>query len=259
MEKQLQSERWLLIMDIIRTEKTVRVEDLSNRLNVSENTIRRDLNMLAHKGMVERTKGGALSRMEGISEKSFSSREARNRDGKELIAEKAAEMIKKGDTVILDGGTTAVRLAERIAEMEHITVLTNSIDVAAILSEAQGITLVLSGGIYNSDSRTLTGLPAEKFFKDVNADKLFLAVTGISPEQGLSDQNMFETQVKLVMLDKAAEVIVLADKSKFGRSAFSPICDFSQVDKIICDTLPENISPSSFKEKGVEVLICLKK
>lgn len=256
MEKQFQSERWILIMDIIRSEKSVRVENLATRLKVSENTIRRDLNMLAHKGMVERTKGGAVSRMEGVSEKSFSTREERNRDSKELIADKAASLIHKGDTIILDGGTTAVRLAERIAEMNHVTVITNSLDVAYILTEAPGITLVVSGGIYNDHSRTMTGLPAEKFFREVNADKLFLAVTGITPEQGLSDQNMFETPVKLAMLDKASEVIVLADSSKFGRSAFSPICDLSRVNKVISDSLPEGTSQEILENKGVEVLLC---
>lgn len=243
-------------MDIIRKEKAVRVEDLAERLNVSENTIRRDLNMLARKGMVERTKGGAVSNMEGLSEKSFSTRKDRNRDSKESIAELACRQIKRGDTIILDGGTTAIALAEKISELDHITVLTNSLDVANILTEAPGITLVLSGGIYNSNSRTMIGLPAEKFFTEIHADTLFLAVTGITAEQGLSDQNMFETPVKLKMLQCAGKIIVLADSSKFGRAAFSPICKLSEVDLLITDAFPENQSISEFKERGVEILTC---
>lgn len=252
----MQSERWIVIMDIIREEKSARVEDLALRLNVSENTIRRDLSMLSRRGLIERTKGGALSNMEGLSEKSFSTRQARNRSGKELIAEKAASLVRRGETIILDGGTTALLLAEKIAEMDHITVLTNSLDVAQILSENSNITLVLSGGIFDPNSRTMTGPPAQKFFEEVNGDKLFLAVTGISAEKGLTDQNMQETPVKIRMLASAAEVIVLADSSKFGRTAFSPICDLSQIDRIITDTLPDRKTVEDINNKNVEIITC---
>lgn len=258
MDRQFQSERWILITDIIRNEKSVRVEDLAFRLNVSENTIRRDLNMLARKGMLQRTKGGAITNLDGISEKSFNERKGKNRDGKELIAERAASFIQMGDTIILDGGSTALLLAEKIIEKEHITVLTNSLDVAYILSDAQGITLALSGGILSSDSRTMTGSPAEQFFTRINADRLFLAVTGISAKGGLSDQNMFETPVKKKMIERADQVIVLADKSKFGRDAFSPIGDLSLADIIITDHMPENLSINTLKEKGIELIVCKK-
>lgn len=248
-------------MDIIRAEKSVRVEDLAIRLNVSENTIRRDLNLLAQKGLVERTKGGAVSTssMDSLTEKTFSNRQEKNRDSKELIAEQASSLIKKGDTIILDGGTTAIRLAEKIADMDHITVLTNSLDVAYVLSDARGITLALSGGVFNSDSRTMTGMPAEKFFSDVNADKLFLAVTGISALKGLSDQNMFETPVKLKMIERASEIIVLADSSKFGRTAFSPIGGLSIADKVITDKEPHTEICDAIIKSGVELIVCSEK
>lgn len=244
-------------MDIIRAEKSVRVENLATRLNVSENTIRRDLNMLAHKGMLERTTGGAVSTTDELTEKSFNDRSRRNRDCKELIADKAASYIKKGDTLILDGGTTALRLAEKIWEMNHITVLTNSLDVAYILADAKGVTLVLSGGILNRDSRTLTGMPAEKFFSDINADKLFLAVTALSAEQGLSDQNMYETPVKMKMIERAKEIIVLADNSKFNKTAFSPIGELSIADRIITDKEPDPQCRKSIETMGVELIVCV--
>lgn len=259
MDKQYQSERWLLIMDIIRAEKTVRVEDLAHRLNVSENTIRRDLNMLSGKNMLQRTQGGAVSAEEGLSERTFNERRDKNSNGKEMIAEKAAEFINKGDTIILDGGTTGVYLAERICDMEHITVLTNSLDVANILADSKGITLVLSAGILNNDSRTVTGMPAEKFFSDINADKLFLAVTALSAEYGLSDQNMFETPVKIKMIERAKEIIVLADNTKFDKRAFSPIGDLSIIDRIITDSAPDEQCRKIIESKKVTLTICTEK
>ncbi|MBI9097875.1 MAG: DeoR/GlpR transcriptional regulator [Spirochaetaceae bacterium] len=257
MEKQYQAERYLLIMDIIRSEKTVQVENLALRLNVSENTIRRDLNILAEKKMLRRTKGGAISIMEDLSESTFKERKDKNSDSKEKIAHKAASFINKGDTIILDGGTTSIRLAEKIRAMEHVTVLTNSLDIANILSETKGITLVLSGGILNRDSRTVTGIPAEKFFSEINADKLFLAVTALSAEEGLSDQNMYETPVKMKMIERAREVIVLADNTKFSKRAFSPIGDLTIADRIITDREPEKGYRKQIEEKGVELIVCL--
>jgi DeoR/GlpR family transcriptional regulator of sugar metabolism len=256
MDKKNQSERWLLIMDIIRAEQSVRVEDLATRLNVSENTIRRDLNMLARKEMLQRTQGGAVSATEGLSERTFNERRDKNSHGKEKIAEKAATFIQTGETIILDGGTTALYLAEILCEMEHITVLTNSLDVANILIDAKGITVVLSGGILNSDSRTMTGLPAEKFFSGINADKLFLAVTALSPEHGFSDQNMFETPVKIKMIERAKEVIVLADYSKFNKKAFSPIGDLSLAHRIITDKNPDEQCRKIINIKRIKLSVC---
>ena len=134
-------------------------------------------------------------------------------------------------------------------------VLTNSLDIASILSDNRGITLVVSGGILNLDSRTMTGMPAERFFSDINADKLFLAVTGLSPEQGLSDQNMFETPVKKRMIEASTEVIVLADSTKFNRSAFSPIGGLDLADFIITDREPDAPTAQSIRNAGVRLLV----
>lgn len=258
MEKQYQPERYLKIMEIIRSEKTVRVENLASRLSVSENTIRRDLNNLAEKRMIQRTKGGAIDISNELPKNNLDVRLDKNRDCKEMIAVEAVKQIQRGDIIILDGGTTSIKLAEKIREMMHITVLTNSLDVANILSNSSRITLVLSGGIFNPDSRTMTGIPAEKFFTDIYANKLFLAVTGISPEQGLSDQNMFETPVKLKMIEAAAEIIVLADHSKFQKTSFSPIGSLDIVQKIITDKAPDAETVKKIETTGVQLITCTK-
>lgn len=256
MDKQYQVERLVQIVKIIETENTVRVEDLAVRFNVSENTIRRDLNTLAEKEKLERTQGGAVSLSKNIFESSFEDRKEKNRNIKALIADKAASYIKKGDTIILDGGTTNTILAEKIKEMDHLTVLTNSLDIANILIDARGITLVISGGILNSNSRTATGIPAESFFTSVNADKLFLGVTALSTDKGLSDQNMLETPIKKKMIEQADKVFILADCTKFNKTAFSPIGDFSIADTIITDCEPDFPCRKSIEAKGVELIIC---
>lgn len=258
MDRQYQAERFLLIMDIVRIEKTVRVENLATRLNVSENTVRRDLNILAKRELLQRTKGGAIDIISRLTENHISHRMGKNLDNKETIAEEAFKLIKPGETIILDGGTTSIKLAEKIRGIKHITVLTNSLDIANILSSCSDITLVLSGGILNTDAGTMTGIPAEKFFSEVNADKLFLAVTGLSIDKGLSDQNMYETPVKLKMIEAATEVIVLADSSKFERVAFSPIGALKICKKIITNKSPEKRFVDYLDKIDVELITCTK-
>lgn len=105
----------------------------------------------------------------------------------------------------------------------------------------------------------MTGMPAEKFFSDVNADKLFLAVTGVASDKGFSDQNMFETPVKMKMIERASEIIVLADNSKFGRTAFSPIGDLSIAHKVVTDIRPDESICESIKNNGVDLIVCSEK
>lgn len=244
------------IMDIIKTEQSVRVENLAISLDVSENTIRRDLNLLAEKHQLQRTKGGAVSLSGTSPDNTFKDRIDKNCNSKGIIAEKAASFINRGETLILDGGTTNIKLAEKIKKMEHVTVLTNSLDIANILLGAKGITLVICGGIVNEDSRTMTGIPAERFFSDINADKLFLAVTALSALKGLSDQNMYETPVKKKMISCAREIIVLADSTKFNKTAFSPIGDLSLANIIITDKEPDSQSRQAIEAKGVKLIAC---
>ena len=236
MSKPIQAERHVAILDMVTAERVVRVEDLAEGLGVSENTIRRDLAVLEQEGRVRRTKGGAVLNQSDRVSGTFTRRLSAHRERKTRIAEAAMAYIEEGATVILDAGTTTYELALLLHGWCHLTVVTNSVAVADALDDAEGVTVVVSGGILHRPSRALVGPPAESFFADVHADTVFLAPAGVSAEVGLTDHNMQETPVKQRMIASACRVVVLADSGKLGRSALSLITPIAAEHTIITDT-----------------------
>ena len=255
----LQIERQLKIQEIIKTQKTVKVEDLAAKLDVSPNTIRRDLTNLERQGVLKRTQGGAVvPEIQTQSRQSFDLRSGANLTEKECIGRFAATMVKPGSTIILDAGTSTQHLAENLVNMQNLTVATNSMEVGYVLMTSPNITVIMSGGLLLGNSRALTGLPAEKFFTQISADQLFLGTCGVSLENGLTNRNMHEISVKQKMIEVAREVILLADHTKFGKSALSPFAELSLIDKIITDQAPPKDIMDALESKEIEVLIAQK-
>lgn len=241
MSKPIQAQRHVAIVDMVTADRVVRVEDLAEGLGVSENTIRRDLAILEQEGRVRRTKGGAVLNDTDRVSGAFTRRLSAHRERKTRIAHAAFAYIDEGATIILDAGTTTYELALLLHDRCHLTVVTNSVAVADALDDAEGITVVVSGGILHRPSRALIGPPAESFFADVHADAVFLAPAGVSAEVGLTDHNMHETPVKQRMLAAAGRVIVLADSGKLGRSALSLITPIVPEHTVITDTDADSV------------------
>ncbi len=243
----LQVERQLVIQDLIRQHQTVRVDDLAEKLDVSANTIRRDLTILEKQGVLKRTQGGAvIDDVPPLSatRQSFDLRSGKHLTEKELIGRCAAQLVQPGSTIILDSGTTTQQLADNLIPLERLTIATNSVEVAYSLIPYQHLTVILSGGILQNSSRSLIGLPAEQFFAQIHADQLFLATCGISLERGLTNGNLHETPIKQKMIEVAREVIVVADSGKFDHVALSAFASLDQIDKVITDAAapPEMIA-----------------
>lgn len=253
----LQIERQLRIQELIKAQQTVKVDELAIKLDVSPNTIRRDLTSLERQGVLKRTQGGAVvpEIQTPSARQSFDLRSGELSPEKERIGRYAATLVQPGSTIILDAGTSTQHLAENLLHMQNLTVATNSMEVGYTLMSCSTITVIMSGGILLGNSRALTGLPAEKFFSQIHADQLFLGTCGISLNNGLSNRNMHEISVKQKMIDVAREVILLADHTKFGRSALSPFADLSQIDKIITDADPPKEMMDALVKKRIEVLI----
>ena len=251
--KLLQPERFLKIQELLTNRHTVKVAELSAELNVSENTIRRDLVALEEAGICFRTKGGAGLLQSSVSGASFSRRLSRNRGVKSALARAAADLVKSGDTVILGSGTTAYELALKLCEMEHITVITPSLEAAQVLTGLPELTLILPGGIVHGPSRSMVGPPAEGFFETVNADILFLSVKGVSLEKGLTDHTMVEASVKRRMIDCAKRIILIADHAKLGQTALSSICGLSRVDTLITDDTADSRFVADLEKMGITV------
>jgi DeoR/GlpR family transcriptional regulator of sugar metabolism len=250
----LQVERHKDIINLLRVQNVVKIEDLVRTLGVSENTVRRDLGALEQEGLLRRTQGGALLPAGTPYFTPFTERQQRNTTEKRLIAHEAARLISPGSTIILDAGTTTIELAHAVKGIPELTVVTTSIEVANCLLNAPQVSVLLSGGILFPISRSLVGLPAEQFFDGINADLLFLSVRGISFEKGFTNQNIQETAVKQRMIKAAREVVVLADSSKFNKVTLSAVCGLDDVDVIITDRGAPTALVEQLRERGIKII-----
>lgn len=250
----LQVERQLTIMSILRNKQTVSVNELSKILKVAPNTIRRDLDQLDKEGVLKRIQGGAVLNEINKFVQPFEQRQGENTEEKIRIGRLAASLVENNDTIIIDSGTTTLEMARNLNHLEKLTILTNSIEIPHVISN-QNFVIILSGGILRETSKSLIGLPAEQFFAQFNADKVFIGTGGISIENGLTNPNIQETPVKRRMIDAVKEVIVLAHSQKFGKASLSPFCSIKNVDKIVTDANIEDEIRKEYKKLGVEILL----
>lgn len=246
-------ERQQKIIEMLNEKSSLRVAELAEIFNISESTIRRDLQDMEEKGMLTRTHGGAVGINRTSFEPSFKEKETEKHDEKSSIGIIAASMIEDGDTIILDSGTTTLEIAKHI-EAKDITVITNSIDIASELSNKDNIELIVAGGSLRQNTRAMVGHITESVFKNFRVDKAFVGANGISMEEGITTPNFNEAQTKKAMINVANKVIIVADSTKFNKVCFSVICPLRAVSAIITSSdLDENII-KEYEDSGVEIL-----
>ena len=251
----LAAERRLRIARVIQDETSVRVSELSKVLQVSEVTIRRDLQELEKEGIVKKTHGGAIvvGTMEAIH--NFNLRREKFKKEKGRIAETAARFIKNDSTIILDGGSTITQIAQNMSTVKNVNVITNALNIALELAVNPEITVMVIGGLLRTTTLSVTGPEAAECLKHLNADIAFLAVQGISLEKGLTNTSISDLYFKRAVLKAANEIIVVADSSKFDKVEFSTIAPLSDVNRIITDDgVPESLV-RKFRKKQIEVIV----
>lgn len=251
-ESMFAEERRMKIAEIINRGDSVKVSQLAKRFNVSESTIRRDLNELEKHGLILRTHGGAVSTISKL-EATFVEKQDKCAEEKERIGKIAAEQIKDGDTVILDSGTTTLYISKFI-KAKNIIVITNSIALTYELSNRDDIQLINTGGIIRSNTKAQVGSITEKVIKQFRVDKVFLGANGISLEFGVTTPTLQEAGVKQAMIDVADKVYLLVDESKFGKVYFSWICDIKDIDYIITNKKRNEEEMEYFRNLGVNLL-----
>lgn len=228
------------ILEMIREDGHVKVTILSKIFNVTEVTIRQDLERMEDEGLCQRVHGGAILKNAGANVSEFLVLNQDNLAAKQAIAREAVRYIKDGDTIILDSGSTTTEIARLITGFSNLTVITNAINIAMILGKDPGINLNVTGGEFKSPTLSLTGTKAAEFFDSLHADKLFLATAGINVTRGLTYPSMSDLVVKRAMIDVSDRVFLVADSTKVGKSAFATLGKLSLVDTIITDS---NIKP----------------
>lgn len=213
-------ERRELIVRTVTADGTVSVEDLAATLGVTPSTIRRDLALLTERGELARTYGGAIT-THHTPEQSLGQRAGLAVAEKERIAAWAADRVAPGDTVILDAGTTAGRVARHLRAHTELTVIAGGLTALTELHDAEGVEVIALGGTLRQVSQGLVGPLAELTLSRLTADKVFLGADGLDARRGICEASLTQTALKELMAERATEVYVLADSSKLGRAPFT--------------------------------------
>lgn len=253
----LAEERRQKIQEIIEEKGKVTVEDIVGKFSVSAVTARSDLDVLAERGEVMRSHGGAVRQLNAVVDYPLRFKESIHHAEKVRIGHAAVQLIRPHHNIILDSGTTTVQIARQIktARIHPLTVITNALNVACELAETEGVSLILVGGLLRRASSSFVGPQAERMLQDLHADHLFLAVDGLHRDVGYSTPDILEAQLNAIMIRVSNEVTVVADASKFGRRSLSMIGKLECARRVITDARVGEEDVEALRGKGLEVVI----
>lgn len=257
----LAQERREIIIQTLLREGKVKVLPMAEQLEVSSETIRRDLDALEAEGRLQRVYGGAILSGYKHGEPPFQQRTELHVDAKKKIGMRAAQLIEDGDTIALDVGTTMMELAKSIHGKKNLTILTNSLPIASYLSEALNNNrftgkVFLLGGQLNPEQQSLTGPLCEEMMSHFYLNKAYLSVGGLSLTRGVTDYDLNETYISKQFAESAREVIVLADHTKIGVHAFAQIVPLEQLDVIVSDQDYPKDWKDTLDKKGIYWIAC---
>ena len=239
----LAAQRQKLIADEIRREGAVRVSELTDLLDVSEVTIRRDLDVLEAAGLIDKVHGGATARgTMSAQEPGFEAKSHRQLREKDAIARAASRLVKPGQSIALSAGTTTWRLAQHLTQIPDLTVVTNSIPVANVLHRAArpDLTVVLTGGV-RTPSDALVGPVALTTIRSLHLDVLYLGVHGVTEDAGLTTPNLLEAEIDRALVAASEQLVVVVDHTKWGVRGRSKIAGLEEVNVFVTDAgLPDD-------------------
>lgn len=251
----LAEERRQIILEKINIDGTVHVSDLSEELNVTEETIRKDLDVLDQQELLSRIHGGAVAlETNSKAELSFNVRENKMKNSKTEIAKKAIDLVEDGDTIFLDASTTSMYLARKLSTVNNITIITNSIKIMLELIDYDNINVISTGGTLRSNSFSFVGPLANETVKKYFADKIFASCKGINIEHGATDSNELEIEVKKNMIKQTKEIIILADHCKLNQTGLAKFAEFEDINTLVTDDNADIKIIKKFKSSGLNVL-----
>lgn len=254
----LVAERQRKIVELVNERLSIRVSELSDVFNVTEETIRRDLERLEKEELLRRSHGGAVSIEKNNTETPYTEREILNSSEKKAIALEGVKLINPGDQIVLDASTTAWFMAKELEDMP-LTVITNSIKVAIELSKKEQVKVISTGGMLLPKSLSYAGPLAERSLDKYFVNKAFISCKGVHLDEGLSDSNEWQALLKKKMLQIADKTILLADSSKFGVRTFVQIAKINQIDEIITDSKLSGDYINELNEKNINLNVVNKR
>lgn len=243
------------ILEKLQKEKRVVVGELSKIYSVSEETIRRDLEKLENDGYVIKSYGGAVLNENTNLDMPFNVRKNTRVVGKQRIAEIVKNMVKDGESLMLDSSSTAVFIAKTLKEArKNLTIITNSVEIIIELFDAPGWRVLSTGGLAMEGSFALIGPQTDSMLQSYHVDKAVISCKGFDMENGITDSNELHARNKKTMLDRADCRILAVDGSKFGVTAFAKIGSLKDISIIITDEKPEEKWLQIFETNGVECI-----
>lgn len=255
------SPRHQKILEMLSSDRVVEVARLSESLGVSAVTIRSDLEALDRKNLLRRIRGGAMPVQSARFERPLEVAGHSFGEEKERIGALAARMVRSGETIILDAGTTALAMAMALPEdLRDVVVITSALDIAIALENHDGITVIVTGGTVkrtgrNRRARSLISPFAGLLLAQINADCAYLCCAGIDGERGFTNAHFEEVEVKRAMLSAARRAVMLADSGKIGHVAGARIAEVKEVSLLITDMGAEPSQISSLEAAGLDIVL----
>jgi DeoR/GlpR family transcriptional regulator of sugar metabolism len=247
----IKDERLELILAHVTRQRSVSLTDLSTTLNVSEDTIRRDIKILSDKGLLKAVRGGAIAH--SPIPHHFRAREKHDMAQKRIVAAKALQFIQDGQVIFLDGGTSIQALAELIPADMKITVVTHSFPVVSVLEDHPSADVIFAGGRLCKNAFTTIGYETIQTFKNFRADLCLFSVCSIHPTMGLTTVDYDEAQVKRTMMEMAGQNIALSTIDKLNTAESFYIGPVTEVDIIVTDTDPSDDRLSVYRQSGITI------
>lgn len=249
-------ERRKKILNMLEKNGQVFVHELSEEFDVSEVTIRNDLELFESKKLLIRSRGGAMKYENSVGmDFQLSDKDKINYAEKIRIGKKAAALVNPGETIILDSGTTTMEIAKNLSPDDAINVITNAFNIANQLINSPNINIIVPGGTLRKNSHSLVGPLAEKSIRNFYVDKVFLGVDGFDTAQGAFTPNIEEASLNQIMIEISKEVILVADSSKFKRRSLAFICPVNKIDIVVTDEHISREDQNRLADLGVKVII----
>ena len=242
------------ILSAVKSRGTCSIIELAKELEVSDETIRRNIKPLIQKGLVDKIHGGIVLNTSQGEEPPFQRRLDEHKQEKEAISSLVSNLIKDGDSIMLDTGSTTAYVARALSNHQNLSVVTNCTEIARTIAKHSGNRVHITGGELRADDWAAFGAAAINFVRQFRVQYAILSIGAISTDGQFMDYHVEEAEFSRAVIEQADQIIIVADHSKFGSRAFVQVCDASNVDIIVTDRLPPVDVLSIFAELGIDVL-----
>lgn len=242
------------ILGKLRAEQRVLVSELAQHYNVTEETIRRDLDKLEKEGYATKTYGGAIWGNSTKTDLSYTIRNKTNVEAKNTIAELVCSLVEDGDHLMLDDSSTSLYVAKKLKEKKALTVITNSVELVVELSGVGGWTIMLTGGRLKPESLALVGGQTQESLAKYHVDKVIMSCKGIDLSAGVTDSSEYHSQTKQSMIRAAKKRILVLDSSKFDKISFVNIASLDVYDLVVTNARPSNEWLHCFEQNHIECI-----